>query len=322
VGLFYYAGHGIQVNNRNYLIPTNADIISESDVEYEALDAGRILGKMKDAGNNMNIVILDACRNNPFSRSFRTSVRGLVKMDAPTGSLIAYATSPGSLAADGDGKNGIYTKYLVQNLQKPNLKIEEVFKNVRLAVVKETANKQVPWESSSLMGTFYFTSPEIKQVTLPQNVASVKKEDNSFELLFWESIRESKDVNMFKAYKKKFPNGQFILLADLKIQQFQKEVQNKPAATAPKKIVDKPLTRPNTIGKVKDPTQELSPKHTTQSTTITYNEYKQKLKNHNMAPEDFRIVTSTKTGKVWMRYNKRIYSYSETEKIYEVLRSC
>lgn len=156
IGLFYYAGHGLQLNGTNYLIPVDAQIETESDVKYEAVDAGRILGKMEDAGNNLNIVILDACRNNPFARSFRSSVTGLARMDAPTGSLVAYATAPGELAADGDGRNGIYSKHLIQNIRMSGLTIEQVLKNVRVAVAKETSNKQVPWESSSLMGNFYF----------------------------------------------------------------------------------------------------------------------------------------------------------------------
>ncbi len=158
VGLFYFAGHGLQVEGRNYLIPINANIETESDVRYEAVDAGRVLGKMEDAGNNLNLVILDACRDNPFARSFRTSSQGLAQMDAPKGSLIAYATAPGSVAADGEGRNGIYTKYLLKYISNPNLKVEEVLKQVRLGVINETDEKQIPWESSSLTGDFYFVS--------------------------------------------------------------------------------------------------------------------------------------------------------------------
>ena len=156
VGLFYYAGHGMQLKGRNYLIPIDALIESESDVEYEALDAGRVLGKMEDAENRLNIVILDACRNNPFVRNFRSPNLGLARMDAPTGSIIAYATGPGKLASDGEKNNGVYTHYLIQNIKKPNLTIERILKNVRIAVMDETSKKQVPWESSSLTGDFYF----------------------------------------------------------------------------------------------------------------------------------------------------------------------
>ena len=109
IGLFYYAGHGLQVDGRNYLIPIGADVESEADVKYEAVDAGRVLAQMEDAENSMNIIILDACRNNPFARSFRSSQKGLAKMDAPVGSILAYSTAPGSVAADGSGRNGLYT---------------------------------------------------------------------------------------------------------------------------------------------------------------------------------------------------------------------
>ncbi|WP_319467012.1 caspase family protein [uncultured Trichococcus sp.] len=164
VGLFYYAGHGIQVDGKNYLIPTDAKISSESDVKYECVDAGRILGKMEDAGNGMNIVILDACRNNPFARSFRSASRGLVRMDAPTGSILAYSTAPGSVAADGTGRNGIYTKHLLQYMLTPGLDLNSVFIRTRMDVIKETGGKQVPWESSSLTGLFYFAGQEAKEV--------------------------------------------------------------------------------------------------------------------------------------------------------------
>ena len=156
VGLFYFSGHGMQVKGRNYLVPIDANIGTESDVIFETVDAGRVLGKMEDAGNYLNIVILDACRDNPLARNFRTSSQGLARMDAPTGTFITYATAPGSVAADGFGRNGVFTKYLLQNMTQPGLKIEDVMKRVRNAVMHETGNKQVPWQSSSLTGDFYF----------------------------------------------------------------------------------------------------------------------------------------------------------------------
>ena len=158
VGLFYFAGHGMQVDGRNYLIPVDSKIESESDVKYEAVDAGRVLGKMEDAENQLNIVILDACRNNPFSRNFRSTETGLARMDAPRGSLIAYATAPGEIAADGTERNGIFTKYLMKHMVVPNLPIELVLKQTRIDVARATDGRQTPWESSSLMGNFYFKS--------------------------------------------------------------------------------------------------------------------------------------------------------------------
>jgi len=155
VGLFYFAGHGVQVQGVNYLVPVGARIGSESDAKFECVDAGRVLGKMEDAGNELNIVILDACRNNPFARSFRSADQGLARMDAPTGSIVAYATAPNSVASDGKGANGMYTKYLLENITTPGIPIEEVFKRVRIGVMGETGKKQVPWESSSIAGYFY-----------------------------------------------------------------------------------------------------------------------------------------------------------------------
>jgi hypothetical protein len=163
VGLFYFAGHGIQMGGRNYLLPVDARIESESDVKYEAVDAGRVLGKMEDADNQLNIVILDACRNNPYARAFRSNQSGLARMDAPTGSLIAYATAPGEVAADGPERNGIFTKQLIQHMMAPNLTIEQVLKRVRIDVANQTNGRQIPWESSSLMGDFYFNASKTSE---------------------------------------------------------------------------------------------------------------------------------------------------------------
>ena len=159
VGLFYYAGHGLQVGGKNYLIPTNAEIYSEEEVEYESIDVGFVLAQMESAGNRMNIIILDACRNNPFARSWRSTNQGLAVIDAPTGTLIAYATAPGKVASDGTGDNGLYTEELLNQIRVEGLKIEDVFKKVRAAVLERSDGQQTPWESSSLIGDFYFVEP-------------------------------------------------------------------------------------------------------------------------------------------------------------------
>ena len=155
MGLFFYAGHGMQIRGVNYLIPIDADPGSESDVEFDSIDAGRILGKMREADNNLNIIVLDACRNNPFKRSFRSARKGLARMDAPVGSLLAYATSPGSVAADGDARNGLFTGYLLKNLVRPGLSVREVFDQTGLAVMKDSGRQQIPWTSSTPMTKYY-----------------------------------------------------------------------------------------------------------------------------------------------------------------------
>ncbi|MDD5713060.1 MAG: caspase family protein, partial [Smithellaceae bacterium] len=132
VALFYYAGHGLQVQGSNYLVPVDAQIHDEGEVQFAAVNAGLILAKMEEAKNPVNIVILDACRDNPYARSWKRSSggRGLAKMDAPVGSIIAYAAGPGETADDGRGNNGLYTESLVRQMKTPGLKIEDVFKRV------------------------------------------------------------------------------------------------------------------------------------------------------------------------------------------------
>lgn len=229
-GLFYFAGHGIQVNGRNYLIPVDAEIETESDIKFEAVDAGRVLGKMEDAGNDLNIVILDACRDNPFSRSFRTNNQGLARMDAPKGSIVAYATAPGSIAADGEGRNGIYTKYLIT----PALTVEQVLKKVRIEVLKETNNKQIPWESSSLTGNFHFNPVKVEvkpSIIKPKQTPQITRQEGlgqKYETLFWDSIKESNDTGPFKEYLKKFPNGVFAGLARMNIKKYSQQIKKKP----------------------------------------------------------------------------------------------
>ena len=154
MGLFYFAGHGIQMGGENYLIPLKARIDRQREVRDQALPMGRIMRAMEDATNELNILILDACRDLPFSRSWRS---GLAPPPTARGMLIAYATAPGEVAADGArGENGVYTKHLLQAMMIPGLSIEQLFKQVRHGVVLETRGKQIPWESSSLQGDFAF----------------------------------------------------------------------------------------------------------------------------------------------------------------------
>jgi formylglycine-generating enzyme required for sulfatase activity len=156
VGLFYFSGHGLQVQGKNFMVPLRARITSERMVEPEAVDVNRVLAEMDTAQARVNIVILDACRDNPYARSFRSGARGLAQIDAPRGTLIAYATAPGKVAEDGTGANSPYTAALVRHIQAPGLPIEGVFKRVRVEVLERTRNRQEPWEASSLTGDFLF----------------------------------------------------------------------------------------------------------------------------------------------------------------------
>jgi hypothetical protein len=158
VGLFFYAGHGIQSRGYNYLIPVDAVLDSEEKVEYDCVQADRVLAVMEASGTMVNIMILDACRNNPFERSWTRAVsgRGLAYMNAPSGTLIAYATAPGSTASDGSGKNGLYTSAILESIRIPNITILQMFQNVRAIVSQKSGKQQIPWESTSLTGDFYF----------------------------------------------------------------------------------------------------------------------------------------------------------------------
>ena len=156
VGLFYYSGHGVQVNGLNYLIPVGARILRETDIRYQAVQVDWVLDRMHEAGNEVNIIILDACRNNPYARSWRSGQPGLALIQAASGSLLAYATAPGTTAEDGPGRNGTYTKHLLSFIQVPRLSAEQMFKEVRVAVAQETGKKQIPWVSTSILGDFYF----------------------------------------------------------------------------------------------------------------------------------------------------------------------
>jgi hypothetical protein len=159
IGLFYYAGHAIQVKGQNFLIPVGATMRSEAEVDEESVNLATLLDRLEEAKNAINIVILDACRDNPFQRSFRSASRGLAPVDAPTGTLIAYATAPGRTASDGEGANGLYTEEMLRALKVPGLKVEDVLKRVRAGVVQRTRGVQTPWDASSLIGDFYFIPP-------------------------------------------------------------------------------------------------------------------------------------------------------------------
>ncbi|MFC2098189.1 caspase family protein [Bacteroidota bacterium] len=158
IGLFFYAGHGIQVNGENYLVPVDANLNTENDVSYNCVNAGRVLAKMEDARNPTNMIILDACRDNPFERSWTRSTKGngLAFMNAPAGSMIAYATSPGLTASDGTGSNGLYTSAILKFIDSPNLSVLEMFQEVRRYVRTQSNGQQTPWESTSLEGNFFF----------------------------------------------------------------------------------------------------------------------------------------------------------------------
>lgn len=234
VGLFYFAGHGIQVKGGNYLVPVGVDIENEADAEDMSVDANYVLRTMEEAQVKVSIIILDACRNNPFARSFRSASRGLAQMSAATGSLIAFATAPGSVAADGTGRNGLYTQYLLESLRQPNTDILKVFQRVRANVVKDTGGKQTPWESTSLVGDFYFRPGDSVQVASLKPEAVKIQSAEEVEQEFWSQIKDSKDAEDFEAYLKRYPQGRYEALASAALKRLKRQPSNsvKPSTTA------------------------------------------------------------------------------------------
>ncbi|WP_395020448.1 caspase domain-containing protein [Dongia sp.] len=209
-GLFFYAGHGVQVKGMNYLIPVGADIGKESDVGLEAISADEVLQQMEYAGARVNIVILDACRNNPLARGFRSASRGLAPMDATRGTFIAYSTSPGDVSADGDGKNSPYSAALAKTIVQPGIGIEEAFRDVRAQVMSATDEKQVPWDSSSLTAPFFFSGGIAKPAAVTTAPAASSLE---VEKVVWDAIKDSKQAGDYQAYLDQYPNGAFASIA-------------------------------------------------------------------------------------------------------------
>ena len=176
VGLFYYAGHGVQLQGDNYLVPIETHAGSDEEIQGQSYNIANLLNSMRKIKTATNIIILDACRDNPFKTAGKEGSRsaaptgtrglknstlakqntGLSKLDAPPNTLIAFATAPGRVAQDGDGRNSPYTTKLVESMQRTGLTIGQVFRQVRADVVEQTNGEQIPWESSSLINDFYF----------------------------------------------------------------------------------------------------------------------------------------------------------------------
>jgi hypothetical protein len=201
VGLFYFAGHGVQSKGKNFLIPIDADIEHEDDVELQSVDLQYMLDKFADMRSGMNILILDACRNNPFARRGVKRASGLAAIDGPPGTLVAFAAAPGQVAREIDGGNGIYTKNVLANIREPGLPVEEVFKRVRFGVLAETGKLQVPWENTSLVRDFYFKGAPTG--------GGYKPAANDSEAEAWSNVERSKNIYDFIGFLRRFPQSRY-----------------------------------------------------------------------------------------------------------------
>ncbi|MCP4933414.1 MAG: CHAT domain-containing protein [bacterium] len=222
VSLIYFAGHGTQVAGRNYLVPVDANIEIEQDVSIETLAVDEMLGQMEAIDGALSIIILDACRNNPYKRGYRSSVRGLASLKAVKGSIVAYSTAPGTVASDGVGANSPYATALDKYLRVGGLSIEKMFKNVRVEVDRVTKGLQTPWEESSLFGDFVFlpgqaSSSQNRSGPSSNNKTSAGDTRLAAETAFWNTVKDSDNPATVESYLRTFPSGLFAPLAKLKL---------------------------------------------------------------------------------------------------------
>jgi hypothetical protein len=252
VGLFYYAGHGLQVSGKNYLVPIDAKVNAKSDLDFVAMDLDLILRNMVQA-TPTSIVFLDACRDNPLAANLARSMgtgsgaltRGLAPVEAGSGVMIAFATAPGNVALDGDGRNSPFATALLKTIERPGLPIGEIMISVRNDVVRETGNRQVPWEHTSLMKQFYFTpaatatTPEAAHPNPPKPEAILPKQPD-LELAFWEFIKNEKNPLLFEAYLNRYPNGIFAEIAKVRLQDAKAANHEASDASADKAAITDP----------------------------------------------------------------------------------
>jgi formylglycine-generating enzyme required for sulfatase activity/uncharacterized caspase-like protein len=229
LGLFYFAGHGAQFQGENYLIPVRSRIDAAVDLDIEALGAQQVLRQMESAGSRVNVVILDACRDNPYPAAARSGSRGLARVETVTGgSLIAFATAPGQVADDGAGRNSPYAAALLRYLGEP-LSLPEFFNRVGFAVTETTRGRQVPWYQASPLPPIRLAAISVEP-SPPLVAPTPSISPQALELAFWQSIQNSREVGDFQAYLDQYPQGSFAALARARIAALQ--VQQAPATTS------------------------------------------------------------------------------------------
>lgn len=223
VALVFYAGHGVQFRGQNYFPAIDADIASEEDVPLQSLHLGTLLDSMEEANAGFSLVFLDACRDNPYARRFRSGSRGLAKVETSSSTLIHYATRPGSVAADGTGKNGTYTEALLAQIAEEGVPVEQMIKRVTNQVIAATNGRQEPWLEGSLRGDFYFAP---KAATPPQP-PPVQLDP---EIETWRVADSVGSIAGYRIYLNEYPNGRFSAAARIKISEIEKREQEEAAA--------------------------------------------------------------------------------------------
>ena len=299
VGLFYYAGHSLQVDGVNYMAPVDAEVHSVADLKFELIPVDIVIDQM-ELEDRINLVFLDACRNNPLpsivARDARNKTRsvsateGLAEMKAAVGTLIAYSTQPGNVAEDGKGDHSPFSSALLAHLEEPGLEVRQMLSRVRKEVVEATNGRQVPWDHSSLMGDFYFRAPTV-QAAVPHTRASAAVDERALELTFWESIKDSELPGDFQAYLDQFPNGTFVPLAERRLAAFRKSAESEAAesAVAGVELTGKSEDEKTQIEAVGEPVVVVSLNEPVTGDAVGDGDTDVQLASRSLADEDFEV---------------------------------
>lgn len=227
VGLFYFAGHGAQIEGENYLLPVGSDIREPRDIVVHGLALADVLKAMDATAGRTSIVILDACRNNPFTAGERTAGIGLAPPTAPAGTLIAFSTAPGKVALDGDGPQSPYSAALAESIPVPGIPIEDVFKRTRRQVLAATKGAQTPWEHSSLTHELVLrAAAATPEASGRPAVAAAPTPSELDEVRAWDKIRTSNNAQLLRRHLETWPNGLFAELVRHKLDQLAAHASN------------------------------------------------------------------------------------------------
>jgi hypothetical protein len=255
VALMFYAGHGLQVGGKNYLVPVDAQIKTQADLDFGTIDLDLVLRGM-EADTRTNIIFLDACRDNPLAVELTRRLgtrsgsvnRGLAPVDTGLGTLIAFSTQPGNIALDGDGRNSPFTAALLHTIEVPGLTLSDVMIDVRNEVLRSTGRKQVPWDNSSLTGQFYFKP-------LSQGTTTARPGREDVEMAFWNSIKDDRNPQLFEAYLRRYPDGAFSDIARINLEQFRAAAEKPLTAEPEQKAI---IRNPGLLNEMHDRLYELN----------------------------------------------------------------
>lgn len=269
IALFFYAGHGLQLNGKNYMIPVDARLESEADVDFEAMDVNFVLRQM-ERKDRINIVLLDACRNNPLTAKLARNMgersafvgRGLARMETGVGTFIGFATQPENVALDGEGANSPFTLALLKHIETPGLDIEVMMRRVREEVIAMTGGRQVPWSNSSLVGDRVVLMPAALAVEEPTSQAPQPTpatppsdrdgaNERDIEIAYWNSVKDSRNPAFLRAYLNAYPEGSFANLARTMLNELE------PAPTPETSAPVVPLPRPKPMVKLAPEIEEV-----------------------------------------------------------------